>query len=232
MAPMGNGRAIISRSNGSCRVEHVRHLHRFGSVSVHELLNQIEEAIDRGLYLPALYAVLTVPDICGALGQRRGGASQEAYERWFDDEVGSKYRAVVGPDLSVFPAFMGPLIDQMSPEIREISGKEVVFLSGQDCYRYRCSVLHQARSTLHGGTAGYKRIMFVRSETDSPRRCSRVNDAIVINVVTFCRDIVEAARAWIARKEGTQPFDSNWSRLLKNRPEGSGIMYPPYTVVH
>jgi hypothetical protein len=198
--------------------------------SMEDMLDQLLEAVNHHLYYPALYCALAVPDACGALGAKNGKATGETYAKWFNEEVGSKYRAIVGADLSQPPPIPDEYLSMIPQDILDSSGKEYVFLSGEDCYKYRCSVLHQGRSDKK--YSNFNRIMFVYTETDSPHRCSQVNDALVINVVTFCRDIVEAAHSWMSRMKGTEPFDSNYARLLKEHPEGSGAIYPPFPVVY
>jgi hypothetical protein len=54
---------------------------------VDELLRQIRKSVGLGLYFVALLGVLTVPDLCGALGSDDGKATGAKYKRWIRDNV-------------------------------------------------------------------------------------------------------------------------------------------------
>jgi hypothetical protein len=52
-----------------------------------ELIRQVRLATNAGLYFVALLAVLTIPDICGALASPDGKASGSKYKQWIKDNV-------------------------------------------------------------------------------------------------------------------------------------------------
>lgn len=81
-----------------------------------ELINQVKEALDSGLYYLALYVALTLPDILGALQSSNGWATSEKYKEWFDEYVAPKYT---------------------------VRGEST--LDGEICYDLRCSILHQGQ---------------------------------------------------------------------------------------
>lgn len=55
-----------------------------------KLLKQIEWANCKGAYYLALYASLTLPDICGAMESDDGQATGNKYIAWFDKHVAPK----------------------------------------------------------------------------------------------------------------------------------------------
>lgn len=55
--------------------------------NVEELIRQIRAAADAGLYYLALFGVLALPDICGALGSENGKASGAKFKVWLRDNV-------------------------------------------------------------------------------------------------------------------------------------------------
>lgn len=198
---------------------------------MHDFLDQITKAAQTGLHYPALYSVLTVPDVCAALGADDGRTTGARYAKWFDAEVGPKYRRMVGPVLPPAQLERFRSFPNVSPEghaLLNMSGREYTFLSGDDCYQYRCSVLHQGRSDLRNANA--KRVAFAPGAPIS--HCSQHNDVLVIHLETFCGDVVGAARSWLERMTGTEPFERNRIRLLATHPEGTGAVLPLMPVVY
>jgi hypothetical protein len=51
------------------------------------ILKEIDVALENDLYYVALFAALTLPDICGALESEDGEASKDSYIKWFDKYV-------------------------------------------------------------------------------------------------------------------------------------------------
>lgn len=54
------------------------------------LLNEIEIALDNGLYLLALQSSLTIPDICSALCTKNGETHRKDYIKWYNKWVEDK----------------------------------------------------------------------------------------------------------------------------------------------
>lgn len=148
-------------------------------------LNEIERALDAGLYLIALQASLALPDICAALQSENGVASPEKYIAWYDTYAKE-------PD---------------SPA-----------LSGQDCYRFRCSYLHQG-STIHPKSS-YSRIMFIIPNERFVIKNCVFNDALCIDVVSFCNNIIRAVRNWETIVCESDNFKKNYGSLLRIYPNG------------
>ena len=70
------------------------------------------------------------------------------------------------------------------------------FLTAEDCYLFRCSLLHQGSS--QHPKSGYSRVIFVEpSATTSVFHCNIMNDALNIDVRILCNDIIEGAKAWL-----------------------------------
>src|SRR5690606_15538214 len=70
-------------------------------------------------YYVALATALILPDICSKLEQP-DAYTNKRYPEWFDNYVGKKYIAYIGPEKM-----------------------KHVFLSGGDAYALRCSFVHQ-----------------------------------------------------------------------------------------
>ncbi|WBV72395.1 hypothetical protein PGH42_05345 [Legionella pneumophila] len=54
-----------------------------------EFLDQISKGIEANLYYLALFASLSIPDICGALGSENGKSRRDKYINWFNENVGN-----------------------------------------------------------------------------------------------------------------------------------------------
>lgn len=52
-----------------------------------ELLKQIKKALECKLYLVALQATLTLPDICSGLSSKNGKSNKWDYIKWYDENI-------------------------------------------------------------------------------------------------------------------------------------------------
>jgi hypothetical protein len=99
-------------------------------------------------------------------------------------------------------------------------------LTGEDCYRFRCSFLHQGRTQHPTGT--YSRIVFV--EPGAPFgavfHMNVMNDALNIDVQHFCAEMVMGARNWLGQVRGTEPYESNLNKFVRRYPNG----FAPYFI--
>lgn len=92
-------------------------------------------------------------------------------------------------------------------------------LSAEDCYSFRCSCLHQG-STLHEDSS-YKRILFlVPNNVITLVGYSVINDALHINIETFCRNMISAVRRWESSAKTTPNFIKNYEKVIKLHPLG------------
>lgn len=159
-----------------------------------ELFKQIDSAAKGGAYYLALYASLTVPDICSAVESADGEATRSKYIAWFDKYVGNRYMAAGTPTMT-----------------------------GEACYFYRCSMLHQGRAQ-HPRLA-FKRIIFIEpGATSNVFHNNVLNDVLNIDIQEFCTDITSGARVWYATAQGTADFQRNYGAFMRRYPTG----FPPY----
>lgn len=91
------------------------------------------------------------------------------------------------------------------------------FLSGEDCWRFRCSLLHQGSSQHE--KSRYKRVLFVDpNATTNVFHCNVLNDALNIDIRIFCLGMVAAARRWLDEVEGTELFKRNMQKFMQRYP--------------
>lgn len=99
---------------------------------------------------------------------------------------------------------------------KHVAGK--IELTAEDCYSFRCGVLHQGRfGDLKKAT--YARILFVNSKQFSMVNCS-LNDAFVYSVTDFCQAFIDAARLWWLEARDSPVVQANLPQLVQYRPEG------------
>lgn len=155
-----------------------------------DLLNQVERAVQAKAYYLALFASLTIPDICGAMETDDGAAKKSRYIKWFD-----KY---------VAPAYT-------------ISGKPT--FCGTTCYKYRCAMLHQGRAQ-HEELGFSRILFVEPGATNNVFHNNILNDALNIDVSIFCRDVVDGAKSWLKEAEMTANFQKNYPHFMQRYPNG------------
>jgi len=100
-----------------------------------------------------------------------------------------------------------------------VAGKYRGFLGGEDCYYFRCSLLHQGNS--QHPRSNYSRVLFVEpTATTNVFHCNILNDALNIDVRIFCNDIVEGVEEWLKEVEKTELYKRNYSKFMRRYPYG------------
>ncbi len=135
--------------------------------------------------------------------------------------------------LSLFAALSIPdICGAIESQDGEASGKKYVdwfdeyvapkyngFLSGDDCYKFRCSLLHQGSS--QHSKSNYSRVLFVEpSATTNIFHNNVMNDALNIDVRIFCQDIVMGASKWLQKVEDTRLYKINYDKFMRRHPDG------------
>ncbi|MBZ0270541.1 hypothetical protein K8I61_00780 [bacterium] len=159
---------------------------------MNELLNAINYAIAQDAYFAALFTALSVPDICGAIESVDGQATGMKYQDWFDRYVASKYAGWGGE----------------------------IFLTGFDCYYFRCSLLHQG---LTNHRKSRHRIVFVEPPDAIHNNIIHASSAPVLQlrIDIFCGDIVDAARTWLPTVQNVPHAQINLANSIQRYPMGN-----------
>lgn len=95
-------------------------------------------------------------------------------------------------------------------------------LSGEDCYYFRCSCVHQGST--QSSDSSYKRILFLIPSNQLVMHNNIINDALNIDIKIFCTNIISSVRKWEQKIKGEPNFIRNYDKLLKVYPNG----LPPY----
>ena len=104
------------------------------------------------------------------------------------------------------------------------AGKFHGMVSGEDCYGFRCSMLHQGRAHPHKGL--YSRVIFVEPKGRVFMHLNVINDALNLDIQSFCRDLVESAREWLPTVESKPEFQANLAAFIIRHENGIA----PYVV--
>ena len=169
------------------------------------LIEQVERSMQPGLYYLSLFGALAIPDIAGALDSDDGQANGERYKAWYEEWVR--------------PRFRGKLLEKMPPEVRQyISGLQNP-LTGEACYLFRCSLLHQGSS--QHPKSPFSRIIFIEPGTTSNVvHYGVLNDALCIDLNCFCIEVLSGARMWLDKVEKTERYKSNYDMFARRHSEG------------
>ncbi len=100
--------------------------------------------------------------------------------------------------------------------------KGPISISGEDCYYFRCSCLHQGTS--QNPKSAYKRIFFLVPNNYSFCHNNIFDDVLNIDINIFCKNIISAVRNWEAQAKNTDNYIKNYDKLIRVYPNG----LPPY----
>lgn len=92
-------------------------------------------------------------------------------------------------------------------------------LTSSELYNLRCGVIHQGKA-IHP-SMGYSRILFtlpVKQNIVSHNNI--INDALNLDAVTFCRDVLECVGNWYTREKNNPQVMANLSNMVKYYPNG------------
>jgi len=156
------------------------------------LTNEIKEALKHRLLYAAVILTLMLPDACAALESEKGQTSPDAYKAWWKAWLKGKYEE---------------------------------HLTADDVYLLRCAAAHQGRFQ-HPGME-YERVFFTLRpggmffhKNDLPANDGSGKVALNLDLVWFCKDVVEAAEAWFAQKKTDRMVQQNLIRLVQFHPNG------------
>lgn len=164
------------------------------SHAIDSLIEEIEAAIDHGLFFSAVAVALTLPDVCSALELNQTDPNSvsnnvgQRYCKWFDTYLSSHFS----------------------------------ILTAQDCYRLRCGILHQAKFGHH--RTQYDRIIFTLPDSNNNivhEFISKRSESILsLDSICFCRIMIRSVRRWVDTTRYNENVISNSDRLFRYRPNG------------
>lgn len=92
------------------------------------------------------------------------------------------------------------------------------YMTGDDCYFYRCSCIHQGISV--NDRMNYTRVLFLYPNSSLVMHNNILNDALNIDLIQFCSQMVYSCKEWLSSHETDSIVKRNYSKLMKVYPNG------------
>jgi len=169
-----------------------------------ELVNSVRTSIAQRNWYASLALALALPDICGFLESPNDG-SQRRYVAWCYQFLVPRYTLHVGPDRT-----------------------ENVFLSGHDCYAFRCAFLHEGSDdvTRQRARQALDSFVFVEPPNSGMIHCNQVNSRLQLQVDIFCEDICSGVDQWVQTVFANQAdVRARANDLLLIRSHAGGVRF-------
>ncbi len=140
-----------------------------------DLVNAVKASLKDKNWYGALFIALALPDICGKMDGKISG-SQARYVVWFDKYLKKEYTRQVDPDY-----------------------REIVFLSGEDCYALRCAMLHEGSDEVSGQRCRdvLNKIKFTTDMSHLNRIDAGDHCTLQLQVFEFCEEILNGVAQWL-----------------------------------
>lgn len=158
------------------------------------LISQTREAMSAGLYYAALMCALAIPDIAGALVSDNGQANGKKYAKWYEKWA--------------------------RPRLKEERNRDNPF-TGEDCYDFRCAMLHQRKFTRK---ANGRKTVFIEPgyQNYSMHYVDIGSDTFLIQIDQFVAEILRGCELWLADVQESDLFRNNYEQLARRHSDGFG----------
>lgn len=154
------------------------------------IFRDIERALNYHVFYAAIAVTLSIPDICACLSDPPGSV-------W---ATSKKYIAWCDENLA-----------------------GLFQMNGDDFHRMRGGVLHQGSAFGHRDSR-FKAVAFTLPSVDGGmhNNVGNMNGVVVLNLdaVTFCKDVIEAARRWRERNATNPNVLKNEKHIMRYRANG------------
>jgi len=164
---------------------------------IDKYLDSITKSLKFKNWYAALFIALVIPDICGAL-EHPNEKSGIRYVNWYNKYMLPKYSSIMGP-------------------LQELH----VFLSGEDCYALRCSLLHEGTGDIEKQkiSKSLESVHFnVSSDKGGVLHCNQYKNVLQLQVDIFCNDLIDAANQWLLDVQGDADIQARMQLLSKIHP--------------
>ncbi|WP_083967216.1 hypothetical protein [Methylosinus sp. R-45379] len=184
---------------------------------MHTLLDQIEASLEIKQYYLSLFTALCIPDIAGALSSENGEATGRKYADWYEKWARPRCKEI---KLASIP-------EHAPDSVRQFISKQKFEnpFTGDNCYLFRCSLLHQGSSQHQKNP--YTRILFVEPQStrqkigaDVSMHYATIKDALCIDVDLFCKEITSGARLWLDNIKADPNYIRNSKRFARRYDNG------------
>ncbi|MFZ1978349.1 MAG: hypothetical protein WAV76_10380 [Bacteroidota bacterium] len=161
-----------------------------------DLLNSVDIAIESKNYYAALFIILTLPDICGEI-QFPKKSSEKRYIGWFNQYMKDIY---IG-----------------------IPPRRIPFLTGEDLYSFRCSLLHEGSEDISNQRARHILHDFIIVENGPHLNLfnSEEHAVLQLSIVDLCKEMCHGVRSWLNDHKDDPILIEYKSRFVKIYPKGT-----------
>lgn len=156
------------------------------------MLSQMEAASAAELHYAALAIALTIPDQCAALASEDGRTDGPRYAAWFDANMTGGYLERPWRSAPDAPVWLS-----------------------EECYRYRCAILHQGTGSHDRALA--RRIIF---SIDGSHLILVADSHILLDARRFVADMSTSARTWLASNAASQTVSTHLARSMSTHETG------------
>lgn len=95
-------------------------------------------------------------------------------------------------------------------------------LDGHNCYKFRCSLLHQG-STIDSSEKNkskFSRILFLELNKMILMHDNLIDDVLNLDINLFCKGMIDAVRYWFAEVSKNDIFKKNYPNMIKRYKGG------------
>jgi hypothetical protein len=177
------------------------------------ILHEIEKALDAKLYYLAIAVALSVPDICACLEfdpDQPAWADRKTYATWCNAHLCSRFKNMDGDDLY---NLRGGVLHKGRFEHQKARFNRVMFIGPESRIKVRGDIIITVAADVKFGGIG----------AADMRLAGKI---LQLDLVFFCRSIMEAAREWAIANANMPNVQQNLPNLVRIRPEG----FPPFSV--
>ena len=165
-----------------------------------DYIRQLRATYASELYYFTLFGTLSLIDFCAALNSPSGETSPPLFKEWFN-----KYL----------------------PQYSSTSFGSATSFSADECYRFRCRMLHQFRAEIDADsmddTVKSGKIAF-RIRSGAVHRCN-FHGIYYLDIETFMEDVISAVEKWTDDVRNLAHVEENRKKMVKihNYAPGHGI---------
>ena len=165
-----------------------------------ELIDSIKTALDNKNWYVALVSCLILPDICGKIEFPTLQSTSQRYVKWFNKYLLHKYTRNVGSERT-----------------------KHVFLSGEDCYAFRCSLVHEGTSdiTTQRVQQALTNFHFTIPNTRIHAHLNQFDSVLQLQVDCFCNEFIDGVNSWFNDIQTEMDKKAKLENLLKIVPPES-----------
>lgn len=162
-----------------------------------QLLNGIDDCLQKENWFGALFIAITLPDICGATEDKVKGNGAR-YKDWFNRYLKPRYNADSTYDFlcNVNPVALQYMDESLKDSLR--AQVPPVSFSAEDCWSLRNACLHE-------GVDETKLRKFKITTPASGNMHAHMNcfDGVLqLDVIDFCNDITNGVKKWLVDIQG------------------------------